>query len=124
MELVRRRGCRLLERAEQQPDPLSEELELTRERAALVLESEDRRRSERMNRTMYRFGIITCIFLPMSFVTGLLGINVGAFRAPRARMASCSPAPWCWGWRRGNGGCSDGYAGYDGLSGRGMHEAF
>jgi zinc transporter len=54
-----------------------EELELTRERAALVLESEDRRRSERMNRTMYRFGIITCIFLPMSFVTGLLGINVG-----------------------------------------------
>ena len=54
-----------------------EELELTRERAALVLESEDRRRSERMNRTMYRFGIITCIFLPMSFITGLLGINVG-----------------------------------------------
>ena len=54
-----------------------EELELTRERVALVLESEDRRLSERMNRTMYRFGIITCIFLPMSFVTGLLGINVG-----------------------------------------------
>ncbi|MDH0303745.1 MULTISPECIES: zinc transporter ZntB [unclassified Pseudomonas] len=54
-----------------------EELELARERAALVLETEDRRRSERMNRTMYRFGIITCIFLPMSFITGLLGINVG-----------------------------------------------
>ncbi|MFR0715944.1 zinc transporter ZntB [Enterobacterales bacterium BD_CKDN230030183-1A_HGKHYDSX7] len=54
-----------------------EELELARERAALVLESEDRRRSERMNRTMYQFGIITCIFLPMSFITGLLGINVG-----------------------------------------------
>ncbi|HKS12353.1 MAG TPA: zinc transporter ZntB [Pseudomonas sp.] len=54
-----------------------EELELTRERAALVLETEDRKRAERMNRTMYRFGIITCIFLPMSFLTGLLGINVG-----------------------------------------------
>ncbi|MDD0975318.1 zinc transporter ZntB [Pseudomonas fontis] len=54
-----------------------EELELTRERVALVLESEDRRLSQRMNRTMYRFGIITCIFLPMSFLTGLLGINVG-----------------------------------------------
>ena len=54
-----------------------EELELTRERVALVLESEDRRLNERMNRTMYRFGIITCIFLPMSFLTGLLGINVG-----------------------------------------------
>lgn len=54
-----------------------EELELTRERVALVLENEDRRLSQRMNRTMYRFGIITCIFLPMSFLTGLLGINVG-----------------------------------------------
>ena len=54
-----------------------EELEHTRERAALVLETEDRKRGERMNRTMYRFGIITCIFLPMSFLTGLLGINVG-----------------------------------------------
>ena len=30
-----------------------------------------------MNRTMYRFGIVTGIFLPMSFLTGLLGINVG-----------------------------------------------
>ncbi|MGU9852020.1 zinc transporter ZntB [Pseudomonas koreensis] len=54
-----------------------EELELTRERMGLVLEAEDRRLNVRMNRTMYRFGIITCIFLPMSFLTGLLGINVG-----------------------------------------------
>ena len=54
-----------------------EELELTRERVGLVLEAEDRRLNERMNRTMYRFGIVTGIFLPMSFLTGLLGINVG-----------------------------------------------
>ncbi|UVJ42621.1 zinc transporter ZntB [Pseudomonas sp. LS1212] len=54
-----------------------EELELTRERVGLVLETEDRRLNVRMNRTMYRFGIITGIFLPMSFLTGLLGINVG-----------------------------------------------
>ncbi len=54
-----------------------EELELTRERVGLVMEAESRRLSERMNRTMYRFGIITGIFLPMSFLTGLLGINVG-----------------------------------------------
>jgi zinc transporter len=39
-----------------------EELELTRERVGLVLETEDRRLSVRMNRTMYRFGIITGIF--------------------------------------------------------------
>lgn len=65
-----------------------EELELSRERVGLVLEAEDRRLSLRMSRTMYRFGIITGIFLPMSFLTGLLGINVGAFRSPRAPMAS------------------------------------
>ncbi|AZF17337.1 Magnesium and cobalt transport protein CorA [Pseudomonas sp. R3-18-08] len=61
-----------------------EELELARERVGLVLEAEDRRLSLRMNRTMYRFGIITGIFLPMSFLTGLLGINVGGYRFPAA----------------------------------------
>lgn len=54
-----------------------EELDLARERVSLVLESEHRRLTARMNRIMYRFGIITGIFLPMSFLTGLLGINVG-----------------------------------------------
>lgn len=54
-----------------------EELELVRERVNLVLEAEERRMRERMNRTMYLLGIITGFFLPMSFVTGLLGINVG-----------------------------------------------
>ncbi|UZE30658.1 zinc transporter ZntB [Pseudomonas asplenii] len=54
-----------------------EELELTRERVGLLLEAEDRRLNQHMNKIMYRFGIITGIFLPMSFLTGLLGINVG-----------------------------------------------
>jgi zinc transporter len=54
-----------------------EELELTRERVGLLLETENRRRDLRMNHIMFRFAIITCIFLPMSFVTGLLGINLG-----------------------------------------------
>ncbi|MEX6504480.1 zinc transporter ZntB [Pseudomonas zhanjiangensis] len=54
-----------------------EELELTRERVSLVLDAESRRMDERMNRIMYRFSIITMVFLPMSFLTGLLGINVG-----------------------------------------------
>lgn len=54
-----------------------EELELVRERVGLVLEAEHRRMSEKMNRTMYRLGIITGFFMPMSFITGLLGINLG-----------------------------------------------
>lgn len=58
-----------------------EELELVRERANLVLEAEERRMRERMNRTMYLLGIITGFFLPMSFLTGLLGMNVGGIPA-------------------------------------------
>ena len=54
-----------------------EELELSRERVSLVLEAENRRMDQRMNRTLYRFGIIAGVFLPMTFLTGLLGINVG-----------------------------------------------
>ncbi|MGP0170992.1 zinc transporter ZntB [Pseudomonas sp. NCHU5208] len=54
-----------------------EELELVRERVSLVLEAENQRMSERMNRIMYRFTVITGMFLPLTFITGLLGINVG-----------------------------------------------
>lgn len=54
-----------------------EELELTRERIGLVLETEHRRRNERMSNTMYILAVITGFFLPMTFVTGLFGINVG-----------------------------------------------
>lgn len=69
-----------------------EELELTRERVGLVLETEDRRLSVRMNRTMYRFGVVTGIFLPMSFLTGLLGINVGGIpgsESPYGFLIAC-----------------------------------
>lgn len=69
-----------------------EELELSRERVALLLEAEDRSLSERMNRTMYRFGVITGIFLPMTFLTGLLGINVGGIpgaSSPFGFIATC-----------------------------------
>ncbi|CAD5108798.1 zinc transporter ZntB [Zestomonas carbonaria] len=69
-----------------------EELEMTRERVGLVLESENRRMGERMNRIMYRFSIITAIFLPMSFLTGLLGINVGGIpgsESPYGFLIAC-----------------------------------
>jgi zinc transporter len=54
-----------------------EELELVRERVSLLQEAEHRRVTERMNRTMYMLAIITAFFMPMTFLTGLLGINVG-----------------------------------------------
>lgn len=69
-----------------------EELELTRERVGLILETEHRRRNERMGRTMYLLAIITGFFLPMTFVTGLLGINVGGIpgsEQPYGFILSC-----------------------------------
>ncbi len=64
-----------------------EELELMRERISLILESEHRRMSERMGRTMYLLGIITGFFLPLSFLTGLLGINVGGIPGAETEYA-------------------------------------
>lgn len=80
-----------------------EELELVRERVNLVLEAEERRMRERMNRTMYLLGIITGFFLPMSFLTGLLGINVGGIPGsenPYGFVFACSliAAVACFQW--------------------------
>ncbi|WP_374440445.1 zinc transporter ZntB [Pseudomonas panipatensis] len=69
-----------------------EELELLRERVGLIQEAEHRRMTERMNKTMYILGIITGFFLPMSFVTGLLGVNVGGIpgsSAPYGFAVAC-----------------------------------
>ena len=54
-----------------------EDLDLARERAVVVQEELVSRLSEKMDRTMYVLSIVAAIFLPLGFLTGLLGINVG-----------------------------------------------
>ncbi|MEQ8664973.1 MAG: zinc transporter ZntB [Rhodospirillales bacterium] len=54
-----------------------EELEEAREHALVLQDELFTRLSERMNKTMYLLTVIAAIMLPLSFVTGLLGINVG-----------------------------------------------
>ncbi|MBD9425572.1 zinc transporter ZntB [Pseudomonas sp. PDM15] len=85
-----------------------EELEMIRERVGLVLESEHRRMSEKMNRAMYLLGVTTVFFLPMSFLTGLLGINVGGIPGAESKygfllicaiLASIGGLQW-WVFRR------------------------
>ncbi len=54
-----------------------EDLDAARERASVTQEELMNRLSEQMNRRMYVLSIVAAIFLPLSFLTGLLGINVG-----------------------------------------------
>ena len=50
------------------------------------------RLSEQMNRTMYLLTIVASIFLPLGFITGLLGVNVGGIpgtEEPMGFLALC-----------------------------------
>jgi zinc transporter len=67
-----------------------EDLDAARERAAVAHESLISRIAEQTNTRMYLLSIIAAIFLPLSFVTGLLGINVGGI--PGADSALGFPA--------------------------------
>lgn len=53
-----------------------EDLEAARERAAVAQEELASRLAEQLNQRMYALSVIAGVFLPLSFVTGLLGINV------------------------------------------------
>lgn len=54
-----------------------EDLDAARERAAVTQEELASRLSEQMNARMYVLSVVAAIFLPLGFLTGLLGINVG-----------------------------------------------
>ena len=60
---------------------LVEEFDTLRERIQIVNEHLMAIDTEQMNRTMYWLTVIAGLFLPISFVTGLLGINVGGIPA-------------------------------------------
>jgi zinc transporter len=54
-----------------------EEIDSARDRAAITHEEINSIYSEQLNQTMYVLSIVATIFLPLGFLTGLLGINVG-----------------------------------------------
>ncbi|MFA7174006.1 MAG: zinc transporter ZntB [Kiritimatiellia bacterium] len=54
-----------------------EDLDALRERATVTQEELDNRLAEQMNKTMYVLSIVAGIFLPLSLLTGIFGINVG-----------------------------------------------
>lgn len=54
-----------------------EDLDAARERAAVTQEELGNRLSEQINARMYVLSMVAAIFLPLGFLTGLFGINVG-----------------------------------------------
>lgn len=54
-----------------------EDLDAARERTTALQEELINKVQEDMNRKMYVLAIVTMIFMPLAFITGLLGINVG-----------------------------------------------
>lgn len=54
-----------------------EELDSIRERSQVVKDELVNALSDRLNRNLYVLSVITAIFLPLGFLTGLFGINIG-----------------------------------------------
>lgn len=55
---------------------ISEELDTIRERAAVLQDQVSGQRQEILNRRLLALSIVSSIFLPLTFMTGLLGMNV------------------------------------------------
>ena len=67
-------------RIREQADALTrlvEDLDMARERGAMIHEQLQTRLSDQLNTRMYLLSIVAAVFLPLGFITGLFGINVG-----------------------------------------------
>lgn len=64
-----------------------EELDAARDRAAVTHEELAARTDELANRRLYVLSLVTTLFLPLSFLTGLLGVNVGGVPATHISWA-------------------------------------
>ncbi len=54
-----------------------EDLDAIRERAQIVKDELSNALADKMNKNMYVLSVIAAIFLPLGFLTGMLGINIG-----------------------------------------------
>lgn len=55
----------------------TEDLDVMRERLQVLLEEIRNNISETMNRNLYVLSVVTIIFIPATFITGLFGVNIG-----------------------------------------------
>jgi zinc transporter len=61
-----------------------EEMDSVRDRSIVLHEELVSRLSEQMNKRMYVLSLVATIFMPLGFLTGLLGVNLGGFPEQRA----------------------------------------
>lgn len=71
------RNENLLTEAANRITRFAEELDAIRDRCGAIQDNLETQLMYRMNRTIYQLSVIAGIFLPLSFVAGVLGINVG-----------------------------------------------
>jgi zinc transporter len=64
-----------------------EDLDSIRDRATVIHEELVSNLSEQMNKRMYVLSLAAAIFLPLSFLTGLFGINVGGIPGSESKIA-------------------------------------
>lgn len=74
---------------------MAEELEAVRERAALIHEQLTDLRSEQIEARGLQISIVALIFLPLTFVTGLLGMNVEGIPFAHAPWAFWGVVAFC-----------------------------
>lgn len=69
-----------------------EDLDTLRDRAAVTHDELTAHLSDKINTTMFRLSLVAAVFLPLSLLTSLLGINVNGIpgaQNPRAFLAVC-----------------------------------
>lgn len=69
-----------------------EDLDAIRERSQIVKDELATMLADRLNKNMYVLSVVAAVFLPLGFLTGLLGINVGGIPgadSPDAFMVFC-----------------------------------
>ena len=74
--LIDRPVYRRLIEAQDSISRVIDELDAVRERGHIINDEVTNQLTKRLNKNMYALSVIAAIFLPLGFLTGLLGINI------------------------------------------------
>ena len=64
-----------------------EDLDAIRDRASVTQEELQSQQSEQVNQRLYFLSLISAVFLPLGFLTGLLGVNIGGIPGAETNWA-------------------------------------